>query len=83
MHLHLVSRKGGTPMITEEELDAYRVEGVKIRIVRDADPMNDVRGIIVAWDDESVMVRRPNRKIVKLSREYAIQRADQPRSDIF
>ncbi|MDF2721608.1 MAG: hypothetical protein K0Q59_1283 [Paenibacillus sp.] len=63
-------------MITEEELDAYRVEGVKIRIVRDADPMNDVRGI-------SVMVRRPNRKIVKLSREYAIQRADQPRSDIF
>ncbi|MEF3303526.1 hypothetical protein [Paenibacillus sp. GYB003] len=68
--------------ITDEQLDAYRVEGIKVRVVRDADPANDVRGLIVAWDDESVIVRRPNRKVVKLSRSYLIQPADEKRPEL-
>lgn len=68
-------------MITDEQLDAYRVEGIKIRVVRDVDPQNDVRGIIVAWDDESVLVRRPNRKVVKLSRSYLYQPTSEARPE--
>ncbi|TNJ65276.1 hypothetical protein FE784_15760 [Paenibacillus hemerocallicola] len=68
-------------MITDEQLDAYRIEGIKVRIVRDADPANDVRGIVVAWDDESIIVRRPNRKVVKLSRDYLVQPASEKRPD--
>lgn len=70
-------------MITDEQLDAYRVAGIKIRVVRDADPVNDVRGLVVAWDDESVMIRKPNRKVVKLSREYRIQPSDEKRPETF
>lgn len=68
-------------MISDEQLDLYRVEGIKVRVVRDADPANDVRGFVVAWDDSSVLIRKPNRRVVKLSREYSIQPADQPRPD--
>lgn len=68
-------------MISDEQLDLYRVEGIKVRVVRDADPANDVRGFVVAWDDSSVLIRKPNRRVVKLSREYLIQPADQPRPD--
>lgn len=67
--------------ISDEQLDAYRVEGIKVRVVRDADPANDVRGLIVAWDDDSVLVRRPNRRVVKLSRTYLIQPAAEKRPD--
>lgn len=63
----------------EELLDRYRVAGTKIRVVRDALEQNDVVGIVVAWDDESVLIRRPNRRVVKLSRAYRIQPADEPR----
>jgi len=66
-------------MISEEQLDAYRVEGTKVRVVRDAMEMNDVVGIVVAWDDDTIMIRRPNRRIVKVGRAYRIQRADEPR----
>lgn len=69
-------------MITEEELDQYRVEGTKVRIVRDAMEMNDVVGIVVAWDDETMMIRRPNRRIVKVSRAYRIGPADEPRETL-
>jgi RNase P/RNase MRP subunit p29 len=68
-------------LITDEQLDAYRIEGIKVRIVRDADPANDIRGLIVAWDDESIVVRRPNRKVVKLSRNYLVQPASEKRPD--
>ncbi|MDF2717096.1 MAG: hypothetical protein K0R28_4021 [Paenibacillus sp.] len=68
-------------MITDEQLDAYRIEGIKVRVVRDADPVNDVRGIVVAWDDESILIRRPNRKVVKLSREYVVQPAAEKRPE--
>lgn len=68
-------------MITDEQLDEYRVAGIKVRVVRDADPANDVRGIVVAWDDESVLIRRPNRRVVKLDRGYFIQPAEEKRPE--
>jgi hypothetical protein len=60
-------------MISEEQLDLYRIEGTKLRVVRDADPKNDVRGIVVAWDEHHVAIRKQNRNIVKLNREYHYQ----------
>ncbi|PZE21161.1 hypothetical protein [Paenibacillus xerothermodurans] len=60
-------------MITEEQLDLYRVAGTVLRVVRDADPKNDVKGIVVAWDDETVMIRKQNRRILKLDRRHHYQ----------
>jgi RNase P/RNase MRP subunit p29 len=60
-------------MISEEQLDQYRVDGTRLRVVRDADPKNDVRGIVVAWDDNTVAIRKQNRNIVKLNRKYHYQ----------
>lgn len=65
--------------IDEETLDRYRVEGTKVRVVRDALEMNDVIGIVVAWDEHSVLIRRPNKRVVKLDRSYRIMPADEPR----
>ena len=67
-------------MMEEAELDRYRVEGTFVRVIRDILEMNDVRGFVVAWDDENVMIRKRNRRVVKLSRSYAIQPADVPRT---
>ncbi|PDO11524.1 MAG: hypothetical protein BLM47_02025 [Candidatus Reconcilbacillus cellulovorans] len=64
-------------MITDEELDRYRIEGTLLRVVRDADPANDVYGIVVAWDERSVLIRKPNRKMVKLDRAYTYLPAQQ------
>ncbi|MNH80967.1 hypothetical protein D3C81_1272490 [compost metagenome] len=66
-------------MISDEELDAFRLSGEKVRVIRDAIPENDVRGIVVAWSDTQVMIRRPNRNIVKLDRNYTFQPAKEPR----
>lgn len=66
-------------MMEEAELDRYRVEGTFVRVIRDILEMNDVRGFVVAWDDEYVMIRKRNRRVVKLSRSYMIQPADEPR----
>ncbi|QAY65332.1 hypothetical protein [Paenibacillus protaetiae] len=57
-------------MITEEELDGYRQSGETVRVIRDEMEVNDVYGIIVAWDEESVVIRKPSRRVVKLSRGY-------------
>lgn len=65
--------------MTEEQLDKFRVDGTKVRVVRDALEMNDVKGFVVAWDDESVLIRRPNRRVVKLKRSYTIVPASDPR----
>lgn len=65
--------------ISDEQLDQYRVEGIKVRVVRDILQINDVRGIVVAWDDDYVLIRRPNRRVVKLRRSYAIGPASEPR----
>ncbi|UUZ79924.1 hypothetical protein LJK88_33605 [Paenibacillus sp. P26] len=69
-------------MITEEQLDTYRREGTMLRVIRDADPANDVKGIIVAWDDSFVLVRRPNRRVVKLDRKYRYMPFSEPRPEI-
>lgn len=66
-------------MITDDELDAYRVSGEKVRVVRDDIRENDIRGIVVAWDDEQVLIRRPNRNVVKLSRSYIYQPSKEER----
>ncbi|EJW17719.1 hypothetical protein M5X00_17275 [Paenibacillus alvei] len=66
-------------MMEEAVLDSYRQEGTLVRVVRDMLEINDVRGYVVAWDDESVMIRKRNRRVVKLSRAYAIQSANEPR----
>lgn len=63
-------------MISDEQLDEYRVAGTQVRVVRDEMEMNDVVGIVVAWDDDSVMIRKPSRRVVKLSRAYVYQPAD-------
>lgn len=63
----------------DSQLDVYRAEGTKVRVIRDALELNDVVGIVVAWDDTTVLIRRPNRRVVKLERGYRIQPADEPR----
>ncbi|WP_035157782.1 hypothetical protein [Cohnella thermotolerans] len=68
--------------MTEEQLDKFRVEGTKVRVVRDALEMNDVVGFVVAWDDESVLIRRPNRRVVKLKRDYVMVEASAPRPSV-
>lgn len=69
-------------MISDEELNAFRVGGEKVRVVRDSERSNDVRGIVVAWDAEQVLIRRPNRNVVKLDRNYLYQLASEPRPEL-
>ncbi|MFC0211141.1 hypothetical protein ACFFK0_01545 [Paenibacillus chartarius] len=57
-------------MISDEQLDQYRIDGTMLRVVRDADPANDVRGFVVAWDDKLVVIRKRNRRLVQLDRNY-------------
>ena len=45
-------------MIAVEQLDKFRVDGTRIRVVRDALESNDVVGFVVAWDEESVVIRK-------------------------
>lgn len=68
-------------MISDEMLDIYRVSGEKVRVIRDALQENDVVGIVLAWDDEHLLIRRPNRRIVKLGRKYKVQPFKEPRLD--
>jgi hypothetical protein len=69
-------------MTTDEELDRFRQEGIRVRVIRDALPSNDVVGYVVAWDDAQVLIRRPNRRVLKLDRQYRIQPASEPRPDL-
>lgn len=57
-------------MISDDQLDQLRVGGKTVLVRRDADPANDVKGIIVAWDDTTVLLRKQNRRVVKLDRSY-------------
>ncbi|MCA0753697.1 hypothetical protein KP806_01430 [Paenibacillus sp. N4] len=68
-------------MVSEQKLDEYRISGEKIRVVRDGMEVNDVIGIVVAWDDATVVIRRPNRRVVKLSRDYLYVPASEARPD--
>lgn len=66
-------------MISDAELDALRLSGEKVRVIRDELESNDVTGIVVAWDDEQVLIRRQNRRVVKLDRSYRYQLFSEPR----
>ncbi|WP_339241220.1 hypothetical protein MKX40_10140 [Paenibacillus sp. FSL R5-0517] len=66
-------------MISDTELDALRLSGEKVRVVRDELESNDVTGIVVAWDGEQVLIRRQNRRVVKLDRGYHYQLFSEPR----
>ena len=70
-------------MISDERLDALRLEGAKVRVVRGELEENDVVGIVVAWDADQVMVRKANRRIVKLSRAHHYVLASEERSHPF
>lgn len=70
-------------MVSEEQLDKFRVSGETIRVVRDAMEANDVHGIVVAWDDSSVVIRRPSRRVVKLSRSYSYGPVSEERTNPF
>ncbi|WP_168120625.1 hypothetical protein [Paenibacillus sp. HB172176] len=59
-------------MISEEQLDQFRLSGETVRVVRDGMEENDVLGIVVAWDDTTVVIRKPSRRVLKLSREYRV-----------
>nr|WP_208403237.1 hypothetical protein [Paenibacillus sp. BK720] len=60
-------------------MDRFRQSGEKIRVVRDEMEVNDVVGIVVAWDDSTVVIRRHNRRVVKLSRNYRFELASSER----
>jgi hypothetical protein len=70
-------------MITEEQLDQYRVDSTLLRVIRDVSPTNDVRGIVVAWDEETVLIRKKNRRVVKLARGYVYQPYENERPPAF
>jgi hypothetical protein len=65
--------------IPDEVLDRFRISGKPVRVIRDADENNDVIGTVVAWNDDFILIRKKNRKVVKLSRRYRICAADEPR----
>lgn len=66
----------------ETILNRFRQEGTKVRVVRDMLEANDVIGIVVAWSEDEVMIRKRNRRIVKLSRTYLIQPFSEPRPEL-
>ncbi len=68
-------------MITDEMLDEYRVKGTKVRVIRDINEINDVLGIVLAWDDQTVLIRKMNRKVLKLNRNYTYLSADESRPE--
>jgi len=70
-------------MISDEQLDQYRLNGTLLRVVRDADRTNDVRGYVVAWDDTTVLIRKRTRNVVKLDRGYLYQPYEEPRAELW
>ncbi|MBP3961256.1 MULTISPECIES: hypothetical protein [Paenibacillus] len=69
-------------MISEEQLNQFRVEGTSVRVVRDGMEANDVLGIVVAWDADSVVIRKRSRRVVKLSRSYVYEPVTAPRTEL-
>lgn len=66
-------------MVSEELLNQFRLDGVKVRVIRDADPVNDVKGYVMAWNDHQVMIKKLNKKVLKLDRHYRYQPWEAPR----
>lgn len=70
-------------MIGEEQLNEYRLNGTKVRVIRDNAEANDVLGVVVAWNDEEMIIRKQNRRVVKLPRKYTVIPADAERPEVF
>ncbi|GKU78275.1 hypothetical protein [Paenibacillus sp. L3-i20] len=66
-------------MVTEEQLDGFRQSGQTVRVIRDEMEVNDVLGIVVAWDESIVVIRKPSRRVLKLSRTYSYMPASEDR----
>jgi RNase P/RNase MRP subunit p29 len=60
-------------MISDDQLNEWRIQANKIRVIRDSIEANDIKGIVVAWDEDTVIIRKQNRKVVKLPRSYKYQ----------
>ena len=70
-------------MLSDEELNDYRLNGTKVRVIRDNSEANDVKGIIVAWNDESLIIRKQNRHVVELPRHYIVQPMAEERRSVY
>lgn len=70
-------------MLTDEQLNELRLRGTKVRVIRDNLAENDVRGVVVAWNETELLIRKPNRNVVKLPRHYTVIPADAPRPEIY
>jgi hypothetical protein len=60
-------------VIDEQQLDEWRIAGTKVKVLRtpssdDALETKAIVGIVVAWDDEQVLIRKQNRKVVNVLR---------------
>jgi len=71
-----------TNQISDEQLNQYRVDGTVLRVIRDAHERNDLKGIVVAWNDQTVIFRKRNRRVVKIPRTYQFMPLDQERPKI-
>lgn len=60
-------------MISDDQLDKYRIEGTKLRVIRDSEEANDIKGYVMAWNDTTVMIKKQNRRVLKLDRNYQYQ----------
>jgi hypothetical protein len=60
-------------VISDDQLNQFRESGIRLRVIRDSETINDVRGIVVAWDEHTVLIRKQNRNVVKLTRNYTYQ----------
>jgi RNase P/RNase MRP subunit p29 len=70
-------------MLTDDQLNEYRVEGTKVRIIRDNIEANDVKGIVVAWNEQSIIIRKQNRKVIEVPRHYVCQPLTEQRIDVY
>jgi hypothetical protein len=55
--------------------------GTHLRVIRDDDEHNDVRGVVVAWDQDAVLIRKRNRKVLKCSRSCTFLPYGMPRNE--
>lgn len=69
-------------MISDEQLDEYRMNHIRVRVIRDANVRNDVKGYVVAWNDEYVLLRKGNRRVIKIPRHYHIQPLSEERQTL-
>jgi len=45
-------------VVSDDTLNEFRLDGVLVRVVRDACEENDVEGMVVAWSDTHVLIRK-------------------------